>query len=238
MSQRHRMRKKTKAHCSYFVEETRGLGEPQDPARGRPAGPRAVRCSRRDLPGGACTPRGSHSRRRPARGLDKGAGRRTRAPRCRGEAAPVVTAATRKWRRGLARASRGLEEPRPRGPARRHTARSRDSSSRSPSLESRYEVVEGGYKSTGSLCRLFTDACRGPRGSSPGEPEEDSRDTGVAAAPAPRRRRQQQQQQHTSDCQGDPSQRPSRRAGSGPLRVTARDSAHAQQCSPSREEGP
>ena len=177
----------------------------------------------RDLPGGACTPRGSHSRRRPARGLDEGAGRRTRAPRCRREAAPVVTAATRKWRRGLARASRGLEEPRPRGPARRHTARSRDRSSRSPSSESRYEFVEGGYGSTGSLRRLFTDACRGPRGSSPGEPEEDSRDAGVAAAPVPRRRRRrrQQRQQHTSDRQGDPSRRPSRRAGSGHLRVTA-----------------
>lgn len=113
----------------------------------------------RDLPGGACEPRGSHSRRRPGRGLDEGAGRRTRAPRCRREAAPVVTAATRKWRRGLARASRGLEEPRPRGPARRHTARSRDSSSRSPFSESRYRVVESGYGSTGSLRRLFTDAC-------------------------------------------------------------------------------
>lgn len=129
-----------------------------------------------------------------------------------------MTAATRKWRRGLARASRGLEEPRPRGPARRHTARSRDSSSRSPSSESRYRVVESGYGSTGSLRRLFTDACRGPRGSSPGEPEEDSRDTSVAAAPV---RRRQPQQQHTSDRQGDPSRQPSRRSGSGRLRVTA-----------------
>lgn len=70
-----------------------------------------------------------------------------------------MTVATRKWRQGLARASRGLEEPRPRGPARRHTARSRDSPFRSYSSESRYEVSEGGRGSTGSLGRLFTDAC-------------------------------------------------------------------------------
>lgn len=151
----------------------------------------------RDLPGEACKPRGSHSRWRRARGLDEGAGRRTRAPRCRREAAPVVAVAARKWRRGLARASRGLEEPRPRGPARRHTARSRDSLSRSPSSESRYGVVEGGCGSTRPPRRLFNDACRGPRGSSPGKPEEESRDTGVTAEPAqPQQRRQQQSAAH------------------------------------------
>lgn len=157
------------------------LREPQQPTRGRPAARRDPR--RRDLPGGACKPRRSHSRRRSARGLDEGDGWRTRAPRCRREAAPVVTAATRKWRRGLARASRGLEEPRPRGPARRHTARSRDSPPRFPSSESRYGVVKGKCRSTGSLRRLLTDACRGPRGSSPGELEEDSRYTVVTEAP-------------------------------------------------------
>lgn len=78
-----------------------------------------------------------------------------------------MTVATRKWRRGLARASRGLSELRPRGAARRHRARSRDGPSRSPSLELRYGVVEGGCGSTGSLRRLFTDACRGPRGVKP-----------------------------------------------------------------------
>lgn len=144
---------------------------------------------------GASKLRDSHSRRRPAWRLDEVAGRRTCAPRCRREAAPVVTVATRKWRRELARASRGLEEPRPRGPAQRHTVRSRDSPFRSRTLESRYGVLEGGCGRTGWLCRLFTNACRGPRGSSPGEPEEDCRYTGVAAAPV--RRWQQQQHQHT-----------------------------------------
>lgn len=133
MSPRYRVREETRAHCFYFVT---GLREPQHPARGRPAV--ATGCNAalegEDLPGGACKSRGSHSRRRPSRGLDKGAGLRTCAPRCRREAAPIVTLATRKWRRGLARASRGLEEPRPRGPARRHTVRSRDSPSRSGSL--------------------------------------------------------------------------------------------------------
>ncbi|XP_063520655.1 uncharacterized protein LOC134739552 [Pongo pygmaeus] len=195
------------------------LREPQHPTRGRPAARRGPR--RRDLPGGACKPRRSHSRRRLARQLDEGDGWRTRAPRCRREAAPVATAATRKWRRGLARASRGLEEPRPRGPARRHTARSRDSPSRFPSSESRYGVVKGKYRrSTGSLRRLLTDACRGPRGSSPGELEEDSRDTVVTEAPD---WRLQRQQRHTTDRQGDPSRRPSRRTGSGRRRVTACD---------------
>ena len=180
----------------------------------------------RDLPGEVCKPRGSHSRRRPARGLDEGAGRRTHAPRCRREAAPVVAVAARKWRRGLARASRGLEEPRPRGPARRHTARSRDSPSRSPSSESRYGVVEGGCGTTRSPRRLFNDACRGPRGSSPGKPEEESRDTGVSAAPA-QPQQWRQHQQHTSNRQGDLSRRSSRRTGRGRRRVTA--------CDPSRK---
>ena len=155
-----------------------------------------------------------------ARRLDEGDGWRTRAPRCRREAAPVVTAATRKWRRGLARASRGLKEPRPRGPARRHTARSRDSPSRFPSSESRYGVLKGKNRSTGSLRRLLTDACRGPRGSSPGELEEDGRDTVVTEAPVWRLHRQER---HTTDRQGDPSRRPSRRTGSGRRRVTACD---------------
>lgn len=175
------MREETEAHCSYFVT---GLSEPQYPARGPPlVTTRCTAARGRDLPGGACKSLGSHSRRRPARGLDGGAGRRTCAPRCRREAAPVVTLATRKWRRGLVRASRGLEEPRPRGPARRHTVRSRDSPSCSRSSDSRYGVLEGRCGNTGSLRRLFTDACLGPRGSSPGEPEKDCRDTGVAAAP-------------------------------------------------------
>lgn len=156
----------------------RRAAAPGSRTRGRSAGRRWARG--RDLPGGACQPRGSHPRRRPARGLDEGAGRRTRAPRCRREAAPVVTGATRKWRRELARASRGLEEPRPRGPARRHTARSRDGPSRSPSSESRYGVVEGACGSTRSLGRLFTDACRGPRGPRPGSPRKTA---GTRASP-------------------------------------------------------
>lgn len=55
-------------------------------------------------------------------------------------------------------------------------------------------------------------------GSSPGEPEEDSRHKGVAAGPA-----LWQQRQHTSDRQGDPSRQPSRRTGSSRRRVTACD---------------
>lgn len=161
------------------------------------------------MAGGACEPRGSHSRGYPAAGLDRGAGRCTRAPRCRREAAPVVTAVKRKWRRELAHASRGLEEPRPRGPARRHTARSRQSPSRSCS-ESRCEVVKGEWRTAGSRTGS-ADACRGPRGSGPGKPEEDSKDTSVYAAPA----RWWQRRQHSTDRQGDPSRRPSRRTGSG-----------------------
>lgn len=91
-----------------------------------------------------------------------------------------------------------------------------------PSSESRYGVGKGKCRSSSSLCRLLTDACRGPRGSSPGEPEEESKDTSIAAALVRRWQRQQrQQQQHTTDRQGDPSRRPSRRTGSGQRRVTA-----------------
>lgn len=131
----------------------------------------------RNLPGGACEPRGSHSRGYPAPGLDRGADRCTRAPRGRREAAPSVTAVKRKWRRELAHASRGLEEPRPRGPARRHTARSRHSPSRSLS-ESRCGVVKGEWRAAGSRTGS-SDACRGPRGSGPGKPEEGSKDTNL-----------------------------------------------------------
>lgn len=172
----------------------------------------------RDLPRGAWTPRGSHSRRHPARGLDERAGPRLRAPRCRREAAPVVTVATRKWRRGLARASRGLEEPRPRGPARRHTARSRDSPFRcSSSSESRSEVLEGRCGSTGhsagSSPTPAEDPGVRPRGAR-GRQEKRGRRRGtrsalgatvaVAAAATV-----------TSNRLGDPSRRPSRRTGSG-----------------------
>lgn len=141
ISQRYRMRmrEETTVHSSYSAKGNRAR-EPPHPARGRLArrGAEQRGAQGRDLPRGAWTPRGSHSRRHPARGLDERAGPRPRAPRCRREAAPVVTVATRKWRRGLARASRGLEEPRTRGPARRHTARSRDSPFRcSSSSESR-----------------------------------------------------------------------------------------------------
>lgn len=76
----------------------------------------------------------------------------------------------------------GAPAPRPR-PA-THGAESRQSLSLSRSLRvATGGVLEGGCGSTGSLRRLFTDACREPRGSSPGEPEKDCRDTGVAAAP-------------------------------------------------------
>lgn len=122
--------------------------------------------------------------------------------------------------------ARGAPAPRPRGPARRHTARSRDSPSRSPSSESRYGVVEGGCGSTRSPRRLFNDACRGPRGSSPGNPEEESRDTGVTAAPA-QPQQWRQHQQHTSNRQGDLSRRSSRHTGRDQRRVTA--------CDPSRK---
>lgn len=131
-----------------------------------------------DLPGGACEPRGSHSRGYAAPGLDRGADRCTRAPGCRREAAPRVTAVKRKWRRELAHASRGLEEPRPRGPARRHTARSRHSPSRSRS-ESRRGVVKGEWRGPAGSRTGSTDACRGPRGSGPGKPEEGSKDANL-----------------------------------------------------------
>lgn len=161
------------------------------------------------MAGGACEPHGSHSRGYPAPGLDRGADRCTRAPRCRREAAPSVTVVKRKWRRELAHASRGLEEPRPRGPARRHKARSRHSPSRSLS-ESRCGVVKGEWRTEGSRTGS-ADACRGPRGSGPGKPELGSKGTRVYAAPA----RWWQRRQHTTDRQGDPSRRPSRRTGSG-----------------------
>lgn len=88
-----------------------------------------------------------------------------------------MTAVKRKWRRELAHASRGLEEPRPRGPARRHTVRSRHCPFCSPS-ESRCGVVKGEWRIAGSRTGSV-DACRGPRGSVPGKPEEESKDTGV-----------------------------------------------------------
>lgn len=132
-----------------------------------------------DLPGGACEPPGSHSRGYPAPGLDRGAADLcTRAPRCRREAAPSVTEVKRKWRRELAHASRGLEEPRPRGPARQHTARSRPQSLSLPESESRCGIVKGEQKAAGSRTGS-ADAYRGPRGSGPGKPEEGSKDTSL-----------------------------------------------------------
>lgn len=86
-----------------------------------------------------------------------------------------MTAATRKWRRGLARASRVLEEPRPRGPARRHTARSRDHLSCSPP---RSRDMGSGRASAGAQvysAGFSPSPAEDPGGQAPGSPRKRAR---------------------------------------------------------------
>lgn len=169
------------------------------------------------MAGGACKSRGSHSRGYPAPGLDKGAGRCTRAPRCRREAAPVLTAVKRKWRRELAHASRGLEEPRPRGPA----GDTRLGVATAPFAPPPSRAAGSLRASGGPQVRAQArpTPAEGPGGSGPGEPEEDSKDASVYAAPTS----WWQQLQHTTELPGRPVPAALAAHRKRPARVTACD---------------